>query len=107
MLSVSVFCFCCGTGKQSTDFRLDSKATACREYLERRRGGVSLGWDPSARPEHDGARSGQKIFHQKNICDREYLVEFEQSEKLYLVTRDRVQVSQQKIKYQIPALGKL
>jgi hypothetical protein len=24
-----------------------------------------------ARPEHDGARRGQKIFQQKNICDRE------------------------------------
>jgi hypothetical protein len=30
---------------------------------------VSLGWDPSARPETDELRRGQKIFQQKNICD--------------------------------------
>ncbi len=24
---------------------------------------------PSARPEHDGARWGRMIFHQKNTCD--------------------------------------
>ncbi|MDQ5950507.1 MAG: hypothetical protein QG585_449 [Patescibacteria group bacterium] len=32
--------------------------------------GVSLGWDPSARPEPDEARWGREIFQQKNICDR-------------------------------------
>jgi hypothetical protein len=29
---------------------------------------VRLGWDPTARMEHDGASRGQKIFHQKNTC---------------------------------------
>ncbi len=32
-------------------------------------GGVSLGWDPSARSERDGARRGRKIFQRKNTCD--------------------------------------
>jgi hypothetical protein len=32
---------------------------------------VSSGEYLSARPEHDGARCGQEIFHQKNILDRE------------------------------------
>jgi len=39
----------------------------------RSREGVSLGWDPSARAEDDGPSRGQKIFQQKNICDREII----------------------------------
>jgi hypothetical protein len=29
---------------------------------------VKSGWDPTARPEADEPRCGQKIFHQKNTC---------------------------------------
>jgi hypothetical protein len=41
-----------------------------------------------ARPERDGARWGSGIFQQKNIRDREYLIDVERSEEIYLVTRD-------------------